>query len=252
MSTAESSPERGNASDTSAEKDVAAEASRVTAALQGRYKITRRLGRGAYGEVYKAQDTLLNRVVAIKRIRLDRLGNTEQLSEVRARFLREAQVAARLQHTGIVTVYDVVALQDTSYLIMEYVEGRTLAQLLASPKKLSASETVHLLCQVADALSVAHSQKVVHRDIKPANILVSSSGVAKVADFGVAKAESASELTTAGSILEHPTTCRRNRPVAKPWTVGPICSLWVASCTSASKGRNHFPLQISPAYSSAS
>ena len=87
---------------------------------------------------------------------------------------------------------------------MEYVEGRTLAQLLASRKNLGASETVYLLSQVADALSVAHAQKVVHRDIKPANILVSSSGVVKIADFGVAKAESASEITTAGSILGTP------------------------------------------------
>jgi len=187
-----------------ADEEMAAEAAQVSEALRGRYSVTERLGRGACGEVYKAQDTLLNRVVAIKRIRLDRLGDSEHVKELRARFLREAQVAARLQHNGIVSVYDVITFEDMSYLVMEYVEGRTLAQLLASSNKLGAARTVHLLSQVADALAVAHAQKVVHRDIKPANILVSSAGVAKISDFGVAKAESSSEITTVGSILGTP------------------------------------------------
>jgi len=179
-------------------------AAHVAEALNGRYEVRKCLGKGAFGEVYKANDTLLNRVVAVKRIRMDQLADSDRADELRARFLREAQVSAQLQHPGIVGVYDVIALQDTSYIIMEFVEGKTLAQTLASKKTLRFSETVHLLSQVADALHHAHQHKVVHRDVKPANILITPKGVAKIADFGVAKAESAADLTTTGAILGTP------------------------------------------------
>ena len=179
-------------------------ATQVAEALNGRYEVRERLGKGAFGEVYKAHDTLLNRIVAIKRIRLHQLAESGRLDELRARFLREAQIAAQLQHPGIVAVYDVIALLDTSYLIMEYVEGKTFAQTLGSKRALRASEIVHVLSQVADALHHAHQQKFVHRDVKPANILMTPKGVAKLADFGVAKAEAAADLTTAGEILGTP------------------------------------------------
>jgi len=227
-----------------ADEEMAAEAAQVSEALRGRYSVTERLGRGACGEVYKAQDTLLNRVVAIKRIRLDRLGESEHVSELRARFLREAQVATRLQHNGIVSVYDVITFEDTSYLVMEYVEGRTLAQLFASSNKLGAARTVHLLSQVADALAVAHAQKVVHRDIKLANILVSTAGVAKISDFGVAKAESSSEITTVGTILGTPDYMSRSKLVASPSMDEPTYSLLVTFYMNASKERNLSRLRI--------
>ena len=112
-------------------------AAHVAEALNGRYEVLERLGKGAFGEVYKAHDTLLNRVVAVKRIRMDQLTDSDHADELRARFLREAQVSAQLQHPGIVAVYDIISLQDTSYIIMEFVEGKTLAQTLASKKKAS-------------------------------------------------------------------------------------------------------------------
>ncbi len=176
----------------------------VAEALNGRYEVRKCVGKGAFGEVYKAHDTLLNRVVAIKRIRMDQLTDSDHADEIRARFLREAQVSAQLQHPGIVALYDVISLRDTSYIIMEFVEGKTLAQTLTSKKTLRASETVQLLSQVADALHHAHQQKVVHRDVKPANILITPTGVAKIADFGVAKAEATADLTAAGAILGTP------------------------------------------------
>ena len=179
-------------------------AAHVAEALNGRYEVLERLGKGAFGEVYKAHDTLLNRVVAVKRIRMDQLTDSDHADELRARFLREAQVSAQLQHPGIVAVYDIISLQDTSYIIMEFVEGKTLAQTLASKKRLRLSEAVHLLSQIADALHYAHQQKVVHRDVKPANILVTPAGVAKIADFGIAKAEATADLTAAGAILGTP------------------------------------------------
>ena len=151
-------------------------AAHVAEALDGRYEVLERPGKGAFGEVYKAHDTLLNRVVAVKRIRMDQLADSDHADELRARFLREAQVSAQLQHPGIVAVYDIISLQDTSYIIMEFVEGKTLAQTLASRKRFRLSEAVHVLSQIADALHYAHQQKVVHRDVKPANILITPRG----------------------------------------------------------------------------
>lgn len=173
-------------------------------ALGERYEVTSQIGKGAYGEVYKATDVLLNRTVAIKRIRLDWLGDTAQAKEVQRRFIQEAQVAARLQHPGIVTVYDVVATSETSYIVMEFVEGTTLSAKLASQKSLPLTESIQILSRVARALHYAHSRGVVHRDVKPANILVSREGRVKVADFGIAKVESSHEMTRAGVILGTP------------------------------------------------
>lgn len=176
----------------------------VNEALGGRYQVTSQIGKGAYGEVYKAQDVLLNRTVAIKRVRLDWLGDGAQAKEVQRRFIQEAQVAAQLHHPGIVTVYDVVSAEKTSYIVMEFVEGTTLSAKLAGKKPLPLTETVYILSRVARALHHAHSQGVVHRDVKPANILVSRDGDVKVADFGIAKVESSGEMTRAGVILGTP------------------------------------------------
>jgi len=166
--------------------------------------VTAQIGKGAYGEVYKATDMLLNRTVAIKRVRLDWLGEGEEAKDVQRRFIQEAQVAAQLQHPGIVTVYDVVSVEKTSYIVMEFVEGTTLSAKLVGKKPLPFAETVYILSRVARALHHAHGQGVVHRDVKPANILVSREGDVKVADFGVAKVESSREMTRAGVILGTP------------------------------------------------
>ena len=135
---------------------------------------------------------------------MDWLGDGEQAKEVQRRFIQEAQVAAQLHHPGIVTVYDVVAAEKTSYIVMEFVEGTTLSAKLAGKKPLPLTESIYILSRVALALHHAHSQGVVHRDVKPANILVSRAGVVKVADFGIAKVESSCEMTRAGAIMGTP------------------------------------------------
>jgi len=182
--------------------------SAVNMAIQGvcgdRYEILSKLGTGAFGEVYKADDSLLNRRVAIKRIRLDSLADEDEAEDARRRFLREAQVAAQLQHSNIVTIFDIIAGQQLSLIIMEFVEGVTLHCKLLKAKSLPLSETVQILSQVAEGLDHAHEHKVVHRDIKPANILISRSNVVKVTDFGIAKAEFAKSHTATGSILGTP------------------------------------------------
>lgn len=176
----------------------------VAQELRARYEVLSQIGKGAFGEVYKARDVILNRTVAIKRIRLDWLGHGHQAEDVQRRFIREAQIAAQLQHPNIVTVYDVVSTAKASYIVMEFVDGTTLAAKLSNKKPLSLSESLYILSRVARALHHAHEHKVVHRDVKPANILVSRKGEVKVGDFGVAKVDSSGDSTRAGVILGTP------------------------------------------------
>ena len=140
---------------------------RATAALEGlpadRYRPLARLGAGAFGEVYRAHDELLGRDVAVKRIRLEAFVEPAHLEEVKARFVREARVAARLRHRNIVTVHDIASSPSTSLIVMELVEGRTLQSLLQERGRLGLEETTRILEQVAGALDHAHANGVVHR-----------------------------------------------------------------------------------------
>jgi serine/threonine-protein kinase len=172
--------------------------------LGARYQILGKLGAGAFGEVYRARDGVLGREVAIKRIRLDAFAEPGQLEEVNKRFLREAQVAAQLRHPGIVTTHDIVSAPGMSFIVMELVEGETLHNLLHARRRLSLPEALDLLSQVAAALDYAHQNHVVHRDVKPANIMIEPSGRVKVMDFGIAKLDSAQNLTASGNIVGTP------------------------------------------------
>jgi serine/threonine protein kinase len=154
----------------------------------GRYEILSELGRGAMGVVFKARDPQIDRLVAVKTIFL-RSDNPEEDAEYRQRFLNEAQAAGRLHHPGIVAIYDFGQDEETGdpFLVLEHVQGQTLSKLLATEKKLPLEKAVSLAEEIAQALDYAHSQGVIHRDIKPGNILVTETGHAKIADFGVAK-----------------------------------------------------------------
>jgi serine/threonine-protein kinase len=174
----------------------------VAELVGARYQVLSKLGVGAFGEVYKAQDTVLKRTVAIKRIRLDSLADPAQLDDAQARFLREAQTAAVLSHPHVVTIHDIQ--EKAGFIVMEFIEGVTLQSVLASKKRLSLGETIEILAQAAQALDYAHQNRVVHRDIKPANIMLEPTGRVKVTDFGIAKAESSTNLTATGSIMGTP------------------------------------------------
>jgi tRNA A-37 threonylcarbamoyl transferase component Bud32 len=183
----------------------AAPGSQTLAGLLGeRYRIVARLGSGAFGEVYRARDGVLGRDVALKRIRLDAFVEPAMLEDVKQRFQREAQVAARLRHPGIVTMHDIVQTPAISFIVMELVEGRSLQALLQERGRLPLDETVAIVTQVASALDHAHASGVVHRDVKPANIMIDSSGQAKVMDFGIAKLETGANLTSTGAIMGTP------------------------------------------------
>jgi tRNA A-37 threonylcarbamoyl transferase component Bud32 len=173
----------------------------------GRYEIVAVLGHGAMGAVYQAQDPKMDRTVAIKTILATALSGP-LADEYRERFIREARAAGRLTHNGIVTVYDVGEDNDIPYLVMEYVNGRSLATAMETGDRFNFDRIYELGFQVADALGYAHRHGVVHRDVKPANILLATPAPgelerAKIADLGVAKL-AASQITTTGQLLGTP------------------------------------------------
>ena len=170
----------------------------------GRYEIVAELGRGAMGVVYKARDPQIDRLVALKTVSLWGQ-DPEEVKEFRLRFTNEAQAAGRLHHPGIVSVFDVGESPDNHdpYIVLEYVSGETLNRILSREKKLPLKTALQLAEEIADALDYAHGQGVVHRDIKPANILVTESGHAKIADFGIAKLNLA-HFTLPGRVLGTP------------------------------------------------
>ena len=170
----------------------------------GRYKIVRELGRGAMGVVYLATDPTIGRPVAIKTIRLGEVSNAEERARLRERLFREARSAGVLSHPGIVTIYDMEALDDLAFIAMEYVNGSTLDQLL-SGAPLPQERMFSILGQTAVALDYAHRKGIVHRDIKPANIMVTEDGMTKITDFGIAKINTSSEqFTMTGAIVGTP------------------------------------------------
>ena len=168
-----------------------------------RYEIIGELGHGAMGVVYKGRDPIIDRLVAIKTIRFDRLYEEQEIQGLKDRFFKEAQAAGKLAHPNIVTIFDVGEFRGISYMAMEYVEGEVLSRFTPPGQLLQVDEVLGIIAQVAEALDFAHQRKVVHRDIKPANIMRTSEGQIKVMDFGIAKLPS-STLTQEGSVLGTP------------------------------------------------
>ncbi len=146
------------------------------------YQLLEKLGAGGMGEVYKAQDTRLNRIVAIKVLPAGLAADADR----RRRFLQEAQSASGLNHPNIITIYDIVSDGDAQYLVMEYVPGKTLGEIVHSGG-LPVLLALQYSTQMADALSTAHAAGIIHRDLKPANVMVTPTGLVKILDFGLAK-----------------------------------------------------------------
>jgi serine/threonine-protein kinase len=173
----------------------------------GRYEILEELGRGAMGSVFKAKDPAMGRTVAVKTILAAALAG-KQGEEYRIRFYREARAAGSLAHPGIVAVYDVGEHEGMPFLVMEYVEGRTLAAAMRSGERFTLERACEIGQQLAEALAHAHRKGVIHRDIKPANILMAQTegqGIERprIADFGLAKL-SGNDVTTTGQMLGTP------------------------------------------------
>jgi len=168
--------------------------------INDRYDLGESIGRGGMAEVFLAHDVLLDRPIALKVLFAEYATDPAFVE----RFRREAQSAANLSHPNIVGVYDWGRVGNTYFIAMEYIQGRTLAAVLAEHKKLTATQACEIAIKIASALGVAHDKGVVHRDIKPGNILIGSNGQVKVADFGIARAfgsDVADALTQAGSVM---------------------------------------------------
>lgn len=165
--------------------------------LGGRYEVIERVGGGGMALVYKAQDLLLNRNVAIKVLRQQFVHDEEFIR----RFRREAQSAASLSHPNVVSIYDVGQEDDVHYIVMEYVEGKNLNEIIKERAPLQVDEAVRIASQIADALDHAHHNQIIHRDIKPHNILIGRNGRVKVTDFGIARAVTSTTITQTGSVV---------------------------------------------------
>ncbi len=169
--------------------------------LGNRYEIIEQIGGGGMAIVYKAKCRLLNRFVAIKILRNEFLDDEDFIRK----FKRESQAAASLSHPNIMNIYDVgveeLDEKETHYIVMEYIKGKTLKELIKEKGKLSLDETINFSIQISDALKHAHLNNIVHRDIKPQNIMLNEDNMIKVTDFGIARAATSSTLTTTSNVL---------------------------------------------------
>jgi tRNA A-37 threonylcarbamoyl transferase component Bud32 len=165
--------------------------------LGNRYELLEKIGEGGMSYVYKARCQILDRIVAIKILK-------EEYSNDHAfvnRFRTEAMAAARLSHPNIVNIYDVGQQDDVYYIVMEYVEGKTLKELIAEEAPLPVGRAIDIAVMICDGIQHAHEKGIIHRDIKPHNILITTSGMVKVADFGIAQAISKKTITFGGNIV---------------------------------------------------
>jgi serine/threonine-protein kinase len=167
----------------------------------GRYRILGELGRGAMGVVYKAEDPMLNRTVAIKTINM--VADPQERAEYEKRFYQEAKAAGGLSHPNVVTIYDIGQAGDVVYMAMEFVEGFELRDLFVRGRP-DVGRAIEIAAQVAEGLAYAHERGVVHRDVKPANIMVPRDGPAKIMDFGIARMRVSEVKTQTGMLLGSP------------------------------------------------
>lgn len=172
--------------------------------VAGRYRLGERVGSGAMGVVWRARDERLRRAVAVKQLLLQPGLDPDRADEARQRAMREARIAARLQHANVVIVYDVAEDDGQPWLIMEYVPSRSLATVLADDGPLPPYQVARIGAQAAAGLAAAHAVGVVHRDVKPGNVLLGEDGVVKIADFGISRAVDDVVLTATGLLTGTP------------------------------------------------
>ena len=221
---------------------VAASTGRTVA---GRYLLHSTIGRGAMGTVWRARDTILDRDVAVKEVRLRGpvpAGSvmTEETRILHERTLREARTAARLNHPAVVTVFDVVEADGSPWIVMELVEARSLDQVLTEDGPLRPHQAADVGARVLGALACAHAAGILHRDVKPSNVLLGPDDRAVLTDFGIATLEGESGLTQAGMVMGTPGFTAPERIRGDP--ASPASDLWSLGATlyAAVEGRGPF------------
>lgn len=193
--------------------------------IAGRYRVLEEAGRGGMGAVYRCIDERLGREVAVKQVgRMPGESVTDQ-----ARALREARSSAALNHPNVVSVYDSIAEGDSVWLVMEYVAGRTLSQMLREDGPLSPHQAAWIGAQVADGLAAAHERGTTHRDVKPGNVLVTKGDRAKISDFGIARTTGEASLTQSGILTGTPGYFAPE--IARGGDPGPASDVWALGAT---------------------
>ena len=172
--------------------------------LLDRYDLREPLGRGGMGIVWLADDTVLQRQVAIKEVEFPPGIPPDEMETLRARVMREARAAGRLNHPNVTTIYDVVQDEGRTWIVMEYVDAPTVTQMVDREGARSVEETIAIGLQVLSALDAAHAAGIVHRDVKPSNVMVQANGRTKLADFGVAAVQGDPKITMTGLIIGSP------------------------------------------------
>ena len=208
--------------------------------VAGRYRLLAPLGSGGMGTVWRAEDTVLGRAVAVKEVCFPPGLPDRERDVLRERTRREARAAARLDHPSAVTVYDVVEDGDAPYLVMELVESRTLAEVVQTDGPLSPQRTAAVGLDLLGALEAAHAQGIVHRDVKPSNVLVRRDGRVVLTDFGIATSTADSSITHTGLLLGSPAYLAPER--ARGEALRPASDLWSLGATlfTAVEGRPPF------------
>lgn len=199
--------------------------------IANRYALLAELGRGAMGVVWRAQDQLLGRAVALKELHPPQGMAAEERTVLEERMLREARTAGRLNHPAVVTVYDVVRENGRTYLAMELVDASDLATVVERHGPRDSVWMAGVALQVLGALEAAHTAGIVHRDVKPSNIMVRPDGAVKLTDFGIAQAMDDPRLTTNGGIVGSPAYLSPDR--LQGWEASPASDLWALGVTIA-------------------
>jgi serine/threonine protein kinase len=210
--------------------------------VAGRYRVQRVVGRGGMGTVWLCRDELLGRDVALKR-----MGMLDAESPPdRTRALREARAAAALNHKNVVSVFDVVEDEAAHWLVMEYVPGRTLSEILAEEGPLPPERAARLGAQVAEGLAAAHALGIIHRDVKAANVLVADGEVAKLGDFGIARRSTDDQLTASGLVTGTPS--HFSPELARGGEPGPESDVWALGVMlyTAVEGTAPYPRKENP------
>lgn len=192
--------------------------------IAGRYRLHERLGRGGMGIVWRATDQLLAREVAVKALPLDETLSAAEARRRRERTLREARAVARLRHPHVIVVHDVVEDDERAYMVMEFVDGGSLADRVATHGPVGPGEAARIGVALLDALRTAHAAGILHRDVKPSNVLVADDGRVVLTDFGVAQVAGATTLTESGSFLGSPEYTAPERMSGAG--TGPESDLW--------------------------